>query len=33
VLRLTADEVLRDVDEVAAGIYGYLSDRPTPALP
>jgi very-short-patch-repair endonuclease len=33
VLRFTADEVLRDVDEVTDGIYGHLTDPPTPTLP
>ena len=33
VLRFTADEVLGDVDAVAEGIYGHLTQAPTPTLP
>ena len=35
VLRFSADEILRDADSVADGIYGYLKGNPvpTPTLP
>ena len=33
VVRVSADEVLRDVEAVADGIYGYLTRSPTPTLP